>query len=137
MFRKATLHLLSYREYIDRKGIEKMIKNEWQNLLHNKILLIVLIAIVAIPTIYTTLFLGSMWDPYGQLEQLPVAVVNEDKEVVYYNEKLDVGSRLVLNLKENDSLKFDFVNSSIARKRLEDGYHHSGKLLEKCFYTIG
>lgn len=101
-----------------------MIKNEWQNLLHNKILLIVLIAIVAIPTIYTTLFLGSMWDPYGQLEQLPVAVVNEDKEVVYYNEKLDVGSRLVLNLKENDSLKFDFVNSSTARKRLEDGKYY-------------
>ncbi|WP_230397265.1 YhgE/Pip domain-containing protein [Novisyntrophococcus fermenticellae] len=101
-----------------------MIKNEWQNLLHNKMLLIVLIAIVAIPTIYTTLFLGSMWDPYGQLEQLPVAVVNEDKEVVYYNEKLDVGSRLVLNLKENDSLKFDFVNSSIARKRLEDGKYY-------------
>lgn len=101
-----------------------MIKNEWQNLLHNKILLIVLIAIVAIPTIYTTLFLGSMWDPYGQLEQLPVAVVNEDKEVAYNNERLDVGSRLVLNLKENDSLKFDFVNSSTARKRLEDGKYY-------------
>lgn len=101
-----------------------MIKNEWHNLLHNKILLVVMIAIIAIPTIYTTLFLGSMWDPYGQLEQLPVAVVNEDKEVAYNEEKLDVGSRLVVNLKENDSLKFDFVNASIARKRLEEGKYY-------------
>lgn len=101
-----------------------MIKNEWRNLFHNKILLIVMIAIVAIPTIYTTLFLGSMWDPYGQLEQLPVAVVNEDKEVTYNDEKMDVGSKLVLNLKENDSLKFDFVNSSTARKCLEEGKYY-------------
>ena len=31
-------------------------------------------AIVLIPTIYTTLFLGSMWDPYGKTDQLPVAL---------------------------------------------------------------
>ena len=107
-----------------QKGDKKMIKNEWQSLLHNKILLVVLIAILAIPTIYTTLFLGSMWDPYGQLEQLPVAVVNEDKEVTYNEEKLNVGSQLVDNLKENESLKFDFVDGETARKRLKDGDYY-------------
>lgn len=101
-----------------------MIKNEWRNLFHNKILLVVLIAILAIPTIYTTLFLGSMWDPYGKLEQLPVAVVNEDKEVTYNNEKLSVGSQLVDNLKENESLKFEFVDSGTARKHLEKGDYY-------------
>lgn len=107
-----------------QKGDKKMIKKEWQSLLHNKILLVVLIAILAIPTIYTTLFLGSMWDPYGQLEQLPVAVVNEDKEVTYNEEKLNVGSQLVDNLKDNESLKFDFVDADTARKRLEDGEYY-------------
>ena len=28
---------------------------------------IAMAAIVLIPTIYTTLFLGSMWDPYGNV----------------------------------------------------------------------
>ena len=28
-------------------------------------------------------FLSSMWDPYGQLSDLPVAVVNNDKEASY------------------------------------------------------
>ena len=41
-----------------------MIKQEWAYLRKNKILLLVFLAIIAIPTIYTTLFLGSMWDPY-------------------------------------------------------------------------
>ena len=43
-----------------------MIKQEWAYLRKNKILLLVFLAIIAIPTIYTTLFLGSMWDPYGK-----------------------------------------------------------------------
>ena len=38
-----------------------MLKQEWKKLLGNKIMLIVIVAIIAIPTIYTTLFLGSMW----------------------------------------------------------------------------
>ena len=40
-----------------------MLKQEWRKLFKNKILLIVTVAVIAIPTIYTTLFLGSMWDP--------------------------------------------------------------------------
>ena len=51
-----------------------MIKNEWKNLLHNKIMFVVVIAIIAIPIIYAGLFLKSMWDPYGSVEHLPVAV---------------------------------------------------------------
>ena len=60
-----------------------MIKQEWAYLRKNKILLLVFLAIIAIPTIYTTLFLGSMWDPYGKVDHLPVAIVNEDKPDVY------------------------------------------------------
>ena len=49
-----------------------MVKQEWKSLWRNKILMIVLVFIIAIPAIYTTLFLGSMWDPYGKLDELPV-----------------------------------------------------------------
>ena len=58
-----------------------MLKNEWNALRSNWIMLVVMAAVVAIPTIYTTLFLGSMWDPYGSVEHLPVAVVNLDQAV--------------------------------------------------------
>ena len=61
-----------------------MIKNEWKSLWNNKILIIVVMAIIVIPVIYAGLFLKSMWDPYGNLDKLPVAVVNNDT----LNEKL-------------------------------------------------
>ena len=72
-----------------------MIKQEWAYLRKNKILLLVFLAIIAIPTIYTTLFLGSMWDPYGKVDHLPVAIVNEDKPVTYNDETLEVGNEMV------------------------------------------
>ena len=69
---------------------------------------IAMAAIVLIPTIYTTLFLGSMWDPYGNVDQLPVAVVNNDKSVDYEGKELAVGDELVDKLRENDQLQIHF-----------------------------
>ncbi|MDF2803252.1 MAG: smc 3 [Anaerocolumna sp.] len=101
-----------------------MIKGEWKRLLKNKTLLVVLVAIIAIPTIYTTLFLGSMWDPYGKLVNLPVAVVNDDISVTYNDKTLSVGADLVENLKEEDSLAFNFVDSKTALRGLENGTYY-------------
>lgn len=101
-----------------------MLKNEWSALYKNKIFLLVIVAIIAIPTIYTTLFLGSMWDPYGNTDQLPVALVNEDKPVTYEDKQLNVGEDLVHHLKENNSLAFHFVNNINATQCLKNGTYY-------------
>lgn len=101
-----------------------MIKQEWKNILKNHWIQIVLVALILIPSIYTVVFLGSMWDPYGNSGNLPVAVVNKDKAVDYNDKKLDVGDQLVKKLKDNDSLDFHFVNSKEANKGLKDGDYY-------------
>lgn len=101
-----------------------MIKQEWKNILKNHWIQIVLVALILIPSIYTVVFLGSMWDPYGNSGNLPVAVVNKDKAVDYNDKKLDVGNQLVDKLKDNDSLDFHFVNSKEANKGLKNGDYY-------------
>lgn len=101
-----------------------MKREEWKRLLHNPLLLVVMVAIVAIPTIYTTLFLGSMWDPYGSVEHLPVAVVNLDQAVTVEDETYDIGQSLVDNLKEDASLDFHFVGQEEAKEGLTDGAYY-------------
>lgn len=101
-----------------------MLKKEWKSLLNNKLLLVVVIAIITIPTIYTTLFLGSMWDPYGNMDKLPVAVVNNDQPVTYNDKTLKVGSELVDSLKKEDSLCFNFVNEETAKRGLKNGTYY-------------
>ena len=102
-----------------------MIKNEWKSLLRNKLMLIVVIAIIVIPLIYAGLFLKSMWDPYGSVDNLPVAVVNEDKPVEYNGKTLSIGKDMADELKDN------------GKRNLLHGYHNSGRLLRKCSYCNG
>lgn len=101
-----------------------MLKKEWKSLLNNKLLLVVVLAIITIPTIYTTLFLGSMWDPYGNMDKLPVAVVNHDQPVTYNDQTLKVGEELVNSLKKEDSLCFNFVDDTTANRGLKNGTYY-------------
>ena len=110
-----------------------MVKQEWKSLWRNKILMIVLVFIIAIPAIYTTLFLGSMWDPYGKLDELPVAVVNLDEPVEYEGETLNVGQKLVDKLKEDGSLCFNFTDADQAERGLKNGTYYMVITVPKNF----
>ena len=101
-----------------------MLKREWQKILKNPWMIIILIAIITIPAIYTSVFLGSMWDPYGDADQLPVAVVNHDKKVNYEGKTLQVGDDLVKNLKDSGSLDFHFVSDKKAEEGLKSGEYY-------------
>lgn len=101
-----------------------MIKTEWKNIAKSTWLKIVLCAIMIIPMIYACVFLGSMWDPYGKTDQLPVAVVNNDKEVEYNDSTMDIGKQLSDKLAKNDSMDFNIVSSSKAQKGLKDGKYY-------------
>ena len=101
-----------------------MLRQEWKKLFSNKILLVVTAAVIIIPAIYTTLFLGSMWDPYGNVGKLPVAVVNHDRPVVLDGRTLHIGKDLAEELKGNDSLDFCFPSEEDAEKGLETGRYY-------------
>lgn len=101
-----------------------MIKREWTNLRKNWWLKLVLLVIIFIPIIYTGIFLGSMWDPYGNSDQIPVAVVNNDKPVKYNGETLHAGQDTLEELLDNDNMDFKEATLEEANKGLkEDKYY--------------
>lgn len=97
---------------------------EWKAIFKKPTFIIVMIGISLIPALYNIIFLSSMWDPYGQLSELPVAVVNNDKEATYNGNTMAIGKDMVSNLKENKSLDFHFVNEEEGKKGLEDGDYY-------------
>ena len=97
---------------------------EWKAIFKKPTFIIVMIGISLIPALYNIIFLSSMWDPYGQLSELPVAVVNNDKEATYNGNTMAIGKDMVSNLKENKSLDFHFVNEEEGKKGLENGDYY-------------
>lgn len=107
-----------------RKILFPMIKREWTNLRKNWWLKLVLLVIIFIPIIYTGIFLGSMWDPYGNSDQIPVAVVNNDVPVKYNGEILHAGQDTLDELLKNDDMNFKEATLAEANKGLkEDEYY--------------
>ena len=97
---------------------------EWKAIFKKPTFIIVMIGISLIPALYNIIFLSSMWDPYGQVSELPVAVVNKDKEASYNGQTMTIGEDMVSNLKENKALDFHFVNEEEGEKGLEDGDYY-------------
>ena len=97
---------------------------EWKAIFKKPTFIIVMIGISLIPALYNIIFLSSMWDPYGKLSDLPVAVVNNDKEASYNGNTMTIGKDMVSNLKENKTLDFHFVDEDEGKKGLEDGDYY-------------
>ena len=111
----------------------KTIKAEFKHIMSHKMLLISIVAIMFIPFLYSVFFLKSVWDPYGNTEYLPVAVVNEDKSVKFQGKTFDVGDQLVKQLKKNDSLEWHFVSKKTAEAGLKNKKYYMVITIPKDF----
>ena len=97
---------------------------EWKAIFKKPTFIIVMIGISLIPALYNIIFLSSMWDPYGKLSELPVAIVNKDQAATYNDEKLTIGEDMVSNLKDSNSLDFHFVDEGEGERGLRDGDYY-------------
>lgn len=95
------------------------IKSEFLGVLRNRKLLIAVIGVMLIPLLYSGTFLWAFWDPYGHVDRMPVAVVNQDKGAVLNGKQLNIGNDLVKNLKKKKSLNYQFVSEAQANYGLK------------------
>lgn len=103
----------------------KMLRAEWKHLFSNKILLISMAVISFIPILYSGFFLGSIWDPYGQTKNLPVAFVNEDKGANLNGKALNIGESVEKKLKDNHDLGWEFVSKQQADAGVNSGHFYA------------
>jgi len=110
-----------------------LIKKEFKKIWQNKLLFVTVIVVSLIPILYASVFLKSIWDPYGNMSELPVAVVNLDESVDFQGKTLNVGSELVDNLKKNNDLDWNFVSQSTAKKGLKNRKYYMIVTIPKDF----
>ena len=102
-----------------------MVRAEWQHLCNNKILLLSMAVISFIPIMYSGFFLGSIWDPYGQVKNLPVAFVNEDKGAQLNGQTVNIGQSVEQKLKDNHDLGWEFVDKQQADDGVNSGHFYA------------
>ncbi|MDN4492806.1 YhgE/Pip domain-containing protein [Ureibacillus aquaedulcis] len=101
-----------------------MLKQEWKNIYKNPFLIVVILAIILVPMLYSLVFLSAYWDPYSKTDHLPIAVINNDNGAELDGKTLNIGNDFVDGLKENDKFDWKFTTKEKAMEGLnnEDYY---------------
>lgn len=108
---------------------------KFKKFISDNMLKISLVAILLIPLIYSVLFALSAWDPYGRVDRLSVALVNEDVGTKFNDKDINIGNEFVKKLKENKSFNWHFVNRSEAEEGFKKEKYYMVLYLNKDFST--
>lgn len=105
-------------------------KDKLQKAKSSKILRTVIIAVVIIiPLLYSFFYLKAFWDPYGNLQNVKVGVVNLDKGVDGEN----LGEELQNKLLDKDTMDFQKVNEEDAYTSLANQEYYALITIPKDF----
>lgn len=97
---------------------------EWQRISKFRGLKLLLVGITLIPSIYAVIFLSSLWDAYGNVNNLPVAIVNQDKPAKINGKVEHLGTDLTDKLMKKQPLKLSEVSEKQAKKGLAQGKYY-------------
>ncbi|WP_036724107.1 YhgE/Pip domain-containing protein, partial [Paenibacillus forsythiae] len=95
--------------------------------------LITILAVLFIPTLYSGVYLKAFWDPYGNLDKMPIAIVNEDKGADYEGTRLHAGEDLVEELKKSKDFSWTFVSREQAAEGLKQDEYYVAIIVPENF----
>ena len=117
--------MFNKRVKTQKREVATVFKAEWEYLKTHKFFMLVIVVLFFVPSIYAVTFLSSLWDPYGQVKNLPVAIINKDKSVDYEGQKLAVGDDLEKELRKSKDMDFHFPSEKEAKTGLKDGKYYT------------
>ncbi|SER25280.1 YhgE/Pip domain-containing protein [Piscibacillus halophilus] len=96
-----------------------------KNISTNWVAAILIGGLMILPSLYAWMNIEASWDPYGQTDQIKVGVINNDTGSTVRDEEIHVGNELVEQLKDNDSMDWQFVDEETAMDKVEYGDYYA------------
>jgi putative membrane protein len=107
---------------------------EAQLFVHYPKLLLATLAVAVIPALYAVIYLSSVWDPAAKTGALPVAVVNLDTGMEYWEHDFNVGQEVVAKLQGRHAFGFRiFTDEEQARRSVREGQMAFALIIPKDF----
>ena len=118
------------------RNIIRIFTSDFKRIATNVVAVVVIIGLSVIPCLYAWFNILSNWDPYGPdaTKNLQVAVVSVDEGVVLGNYELNIGNKIISNLKENNSIGWVFTESEEeAIDGVESGEYYACLVVDEEF----
>ena len=115
-------------------NIGRVLKRDLLRLLKTPPALVVVVALLVLPSVYTWYNVIGFWNPYDNTGNLRVCVVNQDEGgSSELTGELHVGDMIVEKLHENDQLKWDFTDYDDAMAQLDSGQAYAAFVIPPDF----
>lgn len=115
------------------KNILNIFKADVRRIVKNRAAIVVVVALIFLPSLYAWFNILSSWDPYANTAGVPVAVANEDEGAFVKGEEVNVGDEVILSLMDNDQLGWEFVNEEEAKRGVEMGDYYASIIIPHDF----
>lgn len=116
------------------KNAFKVTSRDLRRILRVPQAVVILIGIIVIPSLYAWFNIVAFWNPYGNTQDVKVAVVNLDKGASSsLTGQLDVGDQVIAQLKENDQLGWQFLDEDAAMTAVKSGEVFAAIVIPKDF----
>ena len=106
---------------------------EWQRIWRNKLTRAAMVVGLILPLLYSFLYLWAFWDPYGTLDKLPVAIVNQDAGGTLHGKPVNYGESITSQLLKDNDLGWHVVANGTAMSRVQDGTYYAVLKIPKDF----
>lgn len=106
-------------------AILSVFRVEWQRIWRNKLTRAAMLVGLILPLLYSFLYLWAFWNPYGSLNKLPVAVVNQDTGGRLNGKTVNYGHSLTNQLIKENNLDWHIVGSSTAMQGVKNGTYYA------------
>ncbi|UQE77141.1 YhgE/Pip domain-containing protein [Gordonia sp. PP30] len=83
-----------------------------------------LLVIMVMPLMYGALYLWAFWNPFNEVNRMPVAVVNLDKGAEVNGQRLDAGKQVIDGLVASKQLDLHIVSEDEATNGLYEGKYY-------------
>lgn len=117
------------------RNILLIFKGDLKRTLSNIIGVIVIMGLAIIPTLYAWFNIAACWEPYGNTDNLKIAVVNLDDG--YRSDvlptRVSIGDSVVASLHENTKFDWVFVNNDEAMDGVNSGEYYAALVIPKDF----
>lgn len=95
-----------------------------RGMLRSRLTRAALAAVIVLPLLYAGLYLWSFWDPQGNLDRVPVALVMEDRPATVEGRTLQAGRDLADELRGRDTFAWHEATARQAADGVADGSYY-------------
>ena len=117
------------------KTIWRLFVDDMRRLSGNVVSTIIVIGLVAIPSLFAWFNIAASWDPFGNMKDLKFAVANTDKG--YKSDlipmKVTIGAEVVNTLRANTEMDWTFTTKQEAIEGTKSGKYYAAIIIPKDF----